>query len=147
MRDKPLRYFIEWAYDLKDYQIAGLERYMMERYDITANAPGPASNDQMRPMLQALLAERFQMKSHFEKRDLSVYARVRGKGDPTVKKEDPSATSGFGVDGFVKLEVNERLNVMFRLLPDVLALELGSSEHWLLLLVWVSQPLASSAKR
>jgi uncharacterized protein (TIGR03435 family) len=50
MRDKPLRFVIEWAYDLKDYQIAGSEWIQFdERYDITAKAPGPATDDQMRP--------------------------------------------------------------------------------------------------
>ena len=81
MRDKPLRYIIEWAYDLKDFQIVGPEWIKMdERYDIIANASGPATNDQMRVMLQTLLAERFQMKSHFEKREMSVYALMPGQG-------------------------------------------------------------------
>lgn len=97
MRDKPLRFFIEWAYDLQDYQIAGPQWIQVdERYDITANAPGPATDDQMRPMLQALLAERFQMKSHFHKRELDVYALVKGKGEPKLKKADPNSPPGFG---------------------------------------------------
>ena len=97
MRDKPMRFFVEWAYDLKDFQIVGPQWVMFdERYDITANAPGPATDDQMRPMLQTLLAERFQMKSHFEKRDLNVYALVKGKGEPKLKKADPNSTQGFG---------------------------------------------------
>jgi uncharacterized protein (TIGR03435 family) len=92
MRDKPLRYILEWAYDLKDYQIVGPEWIKIdERYDIVANAPGPATNDQMRPMLQTLLTERFQMKSHFEKREMSVYALIPGKGEPKLKKTDPNA--------------------------------------------------------
>jgi uncharacterized protein (TIGR03435 family) len=100
MRDKPMRFYIEWAYDLKDYQIVGPEWIKFdERYDITANAPGPATDDQMRPMLQALLAERFQMKSHFEKRDLNVYALVKGKGEPKLKKADPNSAQGFGRAG------------------------------------------------
>lgn len=91
MRDKPLRFFIEWAYDLKDYQVVGPEWIKIDnRYDVVANATGPANNDQMRPMLQALLAERFQMKSHFEKRELSVYALLPGKGEPKLKKADPN---------------------------------------------------------
>jgi uncharacterized protein (TIGR03435 family) len=97
MRDKPLRFAIEWAYDLKDYQIAGPEWIQQdERYDITANAPGPATDDQMRPMLQALLADRFQMKSHIEKRELDVYALVKGKGEPKLKKADPNSAQSLG---------------------------------------------------
>ena len=97
MRDKPMRFLIEWAYDLKDYQIVGPQWIQFdERYDITANAPGPATDDQMRPMLQALLAERFQMRSHFEKRELNVYALVKGKGEPKLKRADPNSAQGFG---------------------------------------------------
>jgi uncharacterized protein (TIGR03435 family) len=92
MRDKPLRYILEWAYDLKDFQIAGPEWIKIDdRFDIVANAPGPATNDQMRPMLQTLLTDRFQMKSHFEKREMSVYALLPGKSEPKLQKTDPNA--------------------------------------------------------
>jgi uncharacterized protein (TIGR03435 family) len=97
MRNVALRFAIEWAYDLKDYQIAGPEWIKgEERYEIIANAPGPVGNDQMRRMLQTLLAERFGMKSHFEKRDLSVYALLPGKGEPKLKKADPASPPRLG---------------------------------------------------
>jgi uncharacterized protein (TIGR03435 family) len=90
MRNVPLRYCLEWAYNLQDYEISGPDWIKSdERYDIIANAPGPASNDQMRPMLQRLLTERFQMKLHWEKRELSVYALVLGKGAPKLKAAAP----------------------------------------------------------
>ncbi len=90
MRNVPLRYCLEWAYNLQDYEISGPDWIKSdERYDIVANAPGSASNDQMKPMLQKLLTERFQMKLHREKRDLSVYALALGKGAPKVKEVAP----------------------------------------------------------
>ncbi len=86
MRNAPLRYCLEWAYNLQDYEISGPDWIKSdERYDIIAIAPGPASNDEMRLMLQRLLTERFQMKLHWEKRELSVYALVLGKGSPKLK--------------------------------------------------------------
>ena len=92
MRDKPLRFYIEWAYDLKDYQIVGPEWIKIdERYDISASASGAATNDRMRQMLQTLLAERLQMKSHMEKRDLNVYALGAGKGEAKIVKADPDS--------------------------------------------------------
>jgi bla regulator protein blaR1 len=95
MRNKPLRYCLEWAYDLKDYEIAGPDWIKdEERYDIVANAAGPATNDQMRPMLQALLIERFQMKLHRETREMQVYALVLGKGAPKVKPPAPGEVEG-----------------------------------------------------
>ena len=102
MRNVPLRFAIEWAYDLKDFQVVGPEWIKVdERYDIIANAPGRATNDQMRIMLQTLLAERFGMKSHFEKREMLVYALLPGKGEPKLAKPDPNApqTLGGGADG------------------------------------------------
>lgn len=97
MRNVPLRYAIEWAYDLKDYQIAGPEWIKFdEHYDILANAAGRATNDQMRVMLQALLAERFGMKSHFEKRDLQVYALLPGKAAPKLRKPAPGEPQSLG---------------------------------------------------
>ncbi len=86
MRNVPLRYALEWAYDLKDYEISGPDWIKAdERYDIIANAPG-ASEAQMRQMLQTLLTQRFQMKLHRETKELSVYALVPGKGAPKVKE-------------------------------------------------------------
>jgi uncharacterized protein (TIGR03435 family) len=85
MRNVPLRYALEWAYDLKDYEISGPDWINQEeRYDIIAKASGPATNDQMRPMLQALLLERLKMKVHRESRVLPVYILSAGKGTAKV---------------------------------------------------------------
>src|SRR5258708_5969467 len=55
MRNVPLHYALVWAFDLKDFEISGPEWIKSEeRYDIVAKAAGPATNDQMRPMLQRL---------------------------------------------------------------------------------------------
>ena len=86
MRNVPLRYAIEWAFDCKDYQIAGPEWIKAdERFNIEARADGLATNDQMRSMLKRLLIERLRMKLHRETKDLAVYALVRGKGEPKLK--------------------------------------------------------------
>jgi uncharacterized protein (TIGR03435 family) len=86
MRNVPLRYALEWAYDLQDYQISGPDWIKVEeRYDIIAKAEGPATNEQMKPMLQTLLVERFQMQVHREKKELPVFVLVPGKGPAKVK--------------------------------------------------------------
>jgi len=87
MRNVPLRYALEWAYSLKDYEIAGPDWIKAdERYDIFATAPGPATDEQMRPMLQTLLLERFQMRVHRETRAMPVYVLLPGKGPAKVKE-------------------------------------------------------------
>ena len=95
MRNVPLRYCLEWAWDLKDYEISGPDWIKSEnRYDIIANAPGAATEDEMRLMLRSLLTERFQMKIHRETRNLDVYVLGPGKSEPKVKEaaadEQPS---------------------------------------------------------
>ncbi|HUB81188.1 MAG TPA: TIGR03435 family protein [Bryobacteraceae bacterium] len=87
MRNVPMRYMMEWAYNLHDYELAGPEWIKSDdHYDIFARAPGPANDDQMRIMLQALLRERFQMKVHRETRDMPAYLLMPGKGPAKVTK-------------------------------------------------------------
>jgi uncharacterized protein (TIGR03435 family) len=98
MRNVPLRYCLEWAWDLKDYEISGPDWIKSEnRYDIVANAPGPATDDQMRLMLRNLLTERFQMKIHRETRNLDVYVLGPGKGDLKVKEASADEQTSLGV--------------------------------------------------
>jgi uncharacterized protein (TIGR03435 family) len=102
MRNVPLRYALEWAYDLKDYEISGPDWINQEeRFDIIAKASGPATNDQMRPMLQTLLLERLKMKVHRETRVLPVYLLLPGKGPAKVKpaSADGDATLGGSANG------------------------------------------------
>ena len=92
MRNVPLRYALEWAYDLKDYEISGPDWIsVQERYDIIAKAAGPATTDEMKLMLQNLLLERFKMNVHRETRDLPVYLLLPGRGPAKVK---PASADG-----------------------------------------------------
>ena len=96
MRNVPLRYCLEWAYDLKDYEVTGPDWIKSDnRYDIVANAPGASEND-MRLMLQTLLLERFQMKVHRETKNLDVYALLPGKGAPKFKEAAADEETGLG---------------------------------------------------
>lgn len=111
MRNVPLRFCLEWAYDLKDYEVTGPDWIKSEnRYDIIANASGPASENEMRMMLQTLLTERFQMKLHRETRNLDVYALLPGKGAPKVKEaaadEQTSLGGGAGGAKFTKQPIS-----------------------------------------
>jgi len=86
MRNVPLRMAVEWAWDLKDFEITGPDWIKVEeRYDIIAKAGRPASENEMRQMLQALLLERFQMKTYRETKELPVYVLLPGKGEAKVR--------------------------------------------------------------
>ena len=69
-----LRVLIQAAYGVRDVQIVGAPSWVSsERYDVDARAPEATTFEQMRPMLQKLLADRFRLVSRRETRPLSVY--------------------------------------------------------------------------
>jgi uncharacterized protein (TIGR03435 family) len=72
-----------------------------DRFDIEGKAPGdvPPTNEQVRLMMQNLLAERSQLRLHRETRDLPVYALVVGKNGAKLKISDPDAREGGSVRG------------------------------------------------
>jgi uncharacterized protein (TIGR03435 family) len=66
---------IAYAYDLPRFQIVGGSDWMnTERFDVDAKAASAQTAEQMRLMLQRLLAERFRLKSRVEKREMSAFA-------------------------------------------------------------------------
>ena len=82
------------AYDVRDYQISGLPDWGkpgVELYDVIAKTEGEnaATSDQLRQMLQTLLADRFQLKLHREAKDLPVYELVIGKNGSKLKEVPP----------------------------------------------------------
>jgi uncharacterized protein (TIGR03435 family) len=71
-----LHTIIATAYGIKTYQIAGAPPWANTlRYTITAKTPGDTvpTQEQVRPMLQSLLADRFQLKLHSDTKELPVY--------------------------------------------------------------------------
>lgn len=79
------------AYNMKDFQISGVPEWARGRdqfYDITAKVEGEGvpTLEQVRPMLQTLLADRFRLKLHHETRELPVYDLVVGKNGMKLKE-------------------------------------------------------------
>jgi uncharacterized protein (TIGR03435 family) len=92
---------IKFAYDMHPKQVIGAPAWVdSEKFDISAkpDAPGMPSVKQMKAMLQKLLADRFNLKFHHEKKELSVYAITVAKGGEKIKKEENSTLPipGFG---------------------------------------------------
>jgi uncharacterized protein (TIGR03435 family) len=78
---------ITMAYGIKNNQISGAPGWVdSERYDISAKAEGTADQEQVKLMIQALLAERFKMKFHRETKEQPIYALVLDKGGPKFKE-------------------------------------------------------------
>jgi uncharacterized protein (TIGR03435 family) len=82
MRNVSLGSCVQWAYRLSEFQISGPGWLETERFDIVAKASGPVPEDQLRLMLQELLADRFKLAVHRETKTLSVYVLGVGKNGP-----------------------------------------------------------------
>lgn len=81
-----LKSLIGQAYNVREI-INGPGWISTERYDVNAKAEGVPDRippEQLRPMLRALLEERFQLKTHTASKEMPVYALVVGKGGPKL---------------------------------------------------------------
>lgn len=80
MRSVTLKSAIRWAYHVMDYQVSGPYWLGDQRFNIVAKAAGPAPENELRTMLQALLADRFKLKLHKETKELPAYVLLVAKG-------------------------------------------------------------------
>ena len=80
---------VRTAYDVKAYQVSGPDWMAGERFDIAAKLPDGATKDDVNAMLRSLLADRFKLTMHREKKDRPVYALVVGKGGSKLKASVP----------------------------------------------------------
>jgi uncharacterized protein (TIGR03435 family) len=69
-------------------QISGPDWLSSERFDILAVIPADQTNDQIPEMLEALLQERFKLKTHDETKEMQVYRLVVAKGGAKLEKAD-----------------------------------------------------------
>jgi uncharacterized protein (TIGR03435 family) len=113
LRGVTLKALVQQAYDVRDFQLSGGPGWTgADRYDITAKAENASAEapadprqlseqqrktlqEQTRLRLQALLADRFQLKIHRETKELPVYALVVAKNGPKLK-ENAGANEGRG---------------------------------------------------
>lgn len=112
----PLITYISFAYKI----IGNQAQYLLpqlpdwaktDRFDIQARAEGDPGKDQMRLMMRSLLADRFKLATHYENREVPVFAFVlikSGKMGPqlrphpdqsTCPAEQPTAAAPAIVDG------------------------------------------------
>lgn len=80
---------IRTAYKIKPFQVSGPDWMNKDRWDILARIPDGVSKDLAPEMLQALLAERFKLAVHRERKEHSEYALIVAKGGPKLKEAEP----------------------------------------------------------
>jgi uncharacterized protein (TIGR03435 family) len=105
-QNQTLRGMITRAYGVKPYQVTGPAWINTERYTVIAKAAGPAKEEQILLMVQALLAERFKLVFHRESKEMPVYALVVGKNGPKMKenKSEGATEIGGGVGEGINFE-------------------------------------------
>lgn len=118
----PLQMVIANAFDIKNYQLSGPEAVLSERFDITAKVPAGATKEEARIMMQNLLADRFKMTFHREKKEMASYVLTVGSKGSKLQAVDapppddpnnpppspPGRMTGppkMGKDGFPELPV------------------------------------------
>jgi len=80
---------ITFAYDIHGKQISGAPAWAdTDKFDIEAqpDVPGSPNGKQLKGMVQKLLADRFGLKFHRDKKELSAYVLTVAKGGPKLKK-------------------------------------------------------------
>jgi uncharacterized protein (TIGR03435 family) len=110
----PVSVYISFAYklsmtrDQRQAMLAHLPKWVdTDEFEIDAKAAGSPTKDQMRLMMQSLLADRFHLAAHYETQEGPVYALTLikpGKWGPKLIRHadgppcDPSATEPAGVE-------------------------------------------------
>ena len=101
---------VSLAYGLHTKQIVNGPPWLLTaRFDIDCmpDAKGRPNHDQVKLMIQKLLATRFKLAFHHERRELAVYAIIIGNGEPKLTKTDrkPSDNTTFSYTNRVVLTV------------------------------------------
>ncbi len=84
-----LKDYIAMAYGLKVHQVSGPDWLGNEKFNIAAKLPDGAKTDQVGAMLQALLEDRFRLKTHRDKKEFPVYALEIAKGGLKINESVP----------------------------------------------------------
>lgn len=87
---------VKFAYTLQDKQIINAPDWMStDRFDINAkpDQPGMPNGEQLKGIVQKLLADRFALKFHNDTKEMSAYVLTVGKEGPKMKKSDADPKS------------------------------------------------------
>jgi len=99
LRNVNMTMLVAWAFGVQRPQVFGPDAMNSHRYDIFAKTGRPMDSDDMWPLLQPLLMERFKLEMHRESRKMEVLALILPKsghkmtpskiGGPTQNRQDP----------------------------------------------------------
>jgi len=110
------------AYGVEHNQISGPPWLNTERFDIAAKIPAGVARDQLPQMFQALLADRFKLELHRERKEMPAYELVVAKNGPKLQKAESAGGLGGGSNAG-HIHVSGRASMPQ--LADYLSLRLG----------------------
>jgi uncharacterized protein (TIGR03435 family) len=88
----PLKILIALAYHVRPEAVTGGPGWLgSDRFDIVAKALQTTSSDEIRRMLQTLLAEQFKLKLHTDQKIMPAYALLPGKTGPKLQPSSEPA--------------------------------------------------------
>jgi uncharacterized protein (TIGR03435 family) len=100
---------LPYAFRAKQYEVVRPDWTRDSRWNILANLPAGTGKAEAPDMMRALLAERFKMTTHREKREQNVYQLVVAAGGVKMETSDPSTFQhwdgsfpGFGFGGLLR---------------------------------------------
>jgi hypothetical protein len=114
--NQPLTQIISFAFDVQAKQVIGLPDWAdSDKFDIDGkpDGVGAPNGKQWKTMIQKLLADRFALKFHKDKRELSVYVLSVSKTGEKMTKNDsaPNGLPGLFFQGLGKLNVRNALMI------------------------------------
>ena len=128
-----VKFLLEWAYGIQPSQHSGGPSWIdMDRYDIVSRAEGNATENQMKRMVQTLLSDRFKLKIHHERKELTAYVVSVGKTAPKLfppKEEETHALKFAAQLGPNQKPVSYRViatRYTLTQLTDIFARQMGS---------------------
>jgi len=88
------------AFGVNEDQIAGKPKWIeSQRYDVVAKPEGgiALSREELKPLLQNLLRQRFHLETHFEMRNAPGYVLVAAKGGPKLETGRSDKPPGYRI--------------------------------------------------
>jgi uncharacterized protein (TIGR03435 family) len=98
-----LRDLIASAWKVSYFQIVSTAPLDRQSFDLTAKVPPGATREELRAMLQNLLAERFALKMHMESREFPAYELVVAKTGSKLNEGVLSARTASAKDGWPQM--------------------------------------------
>jgi uncharacterized protein (TIGR03435 family) len=119
-RNASLKALIRAAYGVSDLQIVGPSWLDADRFDLAGKAPKGVPDDQLMPMLQTLLRDRFHLAVHRETKVMPAFDMVVAKRGLRIAPFDPAhpVTPPAGYSGRLNFGVATMPELAMRLTKD-----------------------------